>query len=118
MAPIFALLAGVIMDKMKEAEQRKQAQADMYMQRARELNPQQPMYEYNAQRFNRQMDAQQGESVARILPLALQGAFSSSPARKPGADTISPIVSNQFRQGGSLYQPEQDEFPTRGLRGF
>lgn len=84
------ILAGVMADKMKEAEARKQAATEMRMQYARSLDPSMPTYGYQAAQFNHQQNANGGASVAALLPMLL-GQHGSQPSN---LDTTSGLQLN------------------------
>jgi hypothetical protein len=78
MWPLISVLAGVLMDRQKEGAARTQGEADIWMNYARSLDPRMSTAPYEAEKFNRQLEQQQGQQVARLLPLALQLGGGSS----------------------------------------
>lgn len=80
--PLLAILAGVMSQKMQQAEAKKQAAADMRMQFARSIDPQMPTYGYQAAKFGAAQDANSGAMVAQLLPMFMNAFGSEAP--KPG----------------------------------
>lgn len=70
----WALLAGVLQQKMQEKAAREQFESNLRMQRARELDPSIPTYRMQAQQFDNQMDAQSSQAFSQML-----GSFLSAP---------------------------------------
>lgn len=97
------ILAGVLSDRMKEAEDRKQAAAKIQMQFAQSLDPHTPPYAYEAAQANSRIASEGGQSVAKLLPMLLGQRDSinhgpdTTPEYNPGF--INPFFDQAAQRG-------------------
>ena len=103
--PLIAVLAGVMLNKMQQAEQRKQAEKDMHLQFAQQLSPNMPMFGFQAERLRQAQEANAGAQVAQLLPMAL-GQFGTAEP-KPGPQVWNdPGIGQAFDQSEALQRQQ------------
>ena len=100
LGPLISIIAGAIQENAKEQEARQQKISEMYMSRARELNPKMSMAPYESAMFNREMESRRGQMISQMLSQALQGYAGG--AEKPNLSKTRDAPTTNLSQPSLL----------------